>query len=365
MGTPAFMPPEQVLGKASQIDALTDIWAVGATLFTLLSGHLVHEGETPQELMVKSATVRPRSLASVSRDLPPAVVSVIDRALEFDRAARWSSATGMRDALAEAYRSAFGEAVSSAPLVSLLAARDAAAAPTLLGDAPQAAELVAPNAPPSGVIAPTIDATSVLPTVGGTEIAPSMAAPSVTHLIGMTTSQPVSSEMPPPHPPSPPAAAPTPKRSMVATIAGVMLVILASGTTLFVWGRGGAADPARAGAAAGMPAVVATETAAVPSASASIAAATSAAPPSASASASSPALAGMQGIAVVTRPAVGRPALPPTSTSTQPRTGGSVIGPAAAAPGTASIQTAPRAPNCRNVPYVDPDGQTHFKKVCD
>lgn len=30
MGTPAFMPPEQALGRRAEIDARTDVWAVGA-----------------------------------------------------------------------------------------------------------------------------------------------------------------------------------------------------------------------------------------------------------------------------------------------------------------------------------------------
>ncbi|WP_410971874.1 protein kinase domain-containing protein, partial [Salmonella sp. SAL4445] len=42
LGTPTFMSPEQALSKSSEIDGRSDLWAVGATLFTLLSGHLVH-----------------------------------------------------------------------------------------------------------------------------------------------------------------------------------------------------------------------------------------------------------------------------------------------------------------------------------
>src|SRR5271167_4323549 len=42
LGTPAFMAPEQVTGKPSDIDARADLWAVGATIFNLVSGQLVH-----------------------------------------------------------------------------------------------------------------------------------------------------------------------------------------------------------------------------------------------------------------------------------------------------------------------------------
>src|SRR5260370_4326625 len=56
LGTPAFMSPEQAFGKTREIDAQTDVWAAGATLFTLASGRTVHEGETAGELVIKTAT---------------------------------------------------------------------------------------------------------------------------------------------------------------------------------------------------------------------------------------------------------------------------------------------------------------------
>ncbi|MGH7298313.1 MAG: serine/threonine-protein kinase, partial [Polyangiaceae bacterium] len=38
MGTPAFMAPEQALGRSDEIDGLTDLWGLGATMFALLTG---------------------------------------------------------------------------------------------------------------------------------------------------------------------------------------------------------------------------------------------------------------------------------------------------------------------------------------
>src|ERR1019366_5679317 len=48
VGTPAFMAPEQVLGKA--VDAQSDLYAVGATAFALLSKRYVHEAENAGEM---------------------------------------------------------------------------------------------------------------------------------------------------------------------------------------------------------------------------------------------------------------------------------------------------------------------------
>jgi 5'-nucleotidase len=60
------MAPEQAMGSASEIGPLTDVWAVGATLFVLLSGETVHEARNPNQQLIKSATVPPRSLAVVA-----------------------------------------------------------------------------------------------------------------------------------------------------------------------------------------------------------------------------------------------------------------------------------------------------------
>src|ERR1700733_12738670 len=70
LGTPAFMAPEQALAKSNEMDGQTDIWAVGAPLFTLLSGQLVREGDNASQLMVKTATSPARSLALVAPEVP-------------------------------------------------------------------------------------------------------------------------------------------------------------------------------------------------------------------------------------------------------------------------------------------------------
>src|SRR5262249_28072444 len=53
LGTPAFMPPEQAVGQSREVDARTDLWSAGATIFSLLSGQLVHDAPT-EELVVRA-----------------------------------------------------------------------------------------------------------------------------------------------------------------------------------------------------------------------------------------------------------------------------------------------------------------------
>jgi eukaryotic-like serine/threonine-protein kinase len=100
MGTPAYLPPEQARGAAHEIDARTDLWAIGATLFSLLSGRSVHEAENINLLLLAAMTEPAPPLLSVAPDVPAAVAAVVDRALQTAREARWADASAMRDALA-------------------------------------------------------------------------------------------------------------------------------------------------------------------------------------------------------------------------------------------------------------------------
>lgn len=99
IGTPAFMPPEQALSKPREIDAKSDIWSVGATMFTLLSGELVHIAESSSEHLVKAATMKARSVAKVLPGVPENVEALIAKAMFFNKSERWASALEMRQEL--------------------------------------------------------------------------------------------------------------------------------------------------------------------------------------------------------------------------------------------------------------------------
>jgi serine/threonine-protein kinase len=99
MGTPAFMAPEQARARWDEVDGRTDLWAAGATMFTLLSGQNVHEAQTGNEQLILSATTPPRSIATVVQGLPRSVVATLDRALAFEREQRWPTAAAMQEAV--------------------------------------------------------------------------------------------------------------------------------------------------------------------------------------------------------------------------------------------------------------------------
>jgi serine/threonine protein kinase len=99
MGTPAFMAPEQALGKSGQIDGRTDLYAVGAMMFSLLTGEHIHQGETVQELVLRAAWFHARKLREVWPEAPEALARIIDRACAYDREARFADAKEMRTAV--------------------------------------------------------------------------------------------------------------------------------------------------------------------------------------------------------------------------------------------------------------------------
>ena len=89
-GTPAYMAPEQLVGR--EVTARSDIYALGLVLYELFTGKPVFEGSTHQELMQTRRESTPQRLATLVRDLNPAVRLVILRCLEEDPENRPTSA---------------------------------------------------------------------------------------------------------------------------------------------------------------------------------------------------------------------------------------------------------------------------------
>ncbi|TKC98727.1 bifunctional serine/threonine-protein kinase/ABC transporter substrate-binding protein [Polyangium fumosum] len=114
-GTPAYMPPEQALGDRGAIDARTDLWAAGATMFTLLTGRLVHDASRATELLTSTATKPAPRLMDVAPEAPRDVARVIDQALAYSRHDRFEDAREMRDAIGSAHIVVYGEPLSVVP----------------------------------------------------------------------------------------------------------------------------------------------------------------------------------------------------------------------------------------------------------
>lgn len=99
MGTPVYMAPEQIRGQTEAIDARTDIYALGVTLFELLTLEWPYAGPT-QELYVQAVlTSEARQARKINNRVSRDLETVIRKALEKDPRDRYQSAAAFADDL--------------------------------------------------------------------------------------------------------------------------------------------------------------------------------------------------------------------------------------------------------------------------
>jgi serine/threonine protein kinase len=97
MGTAGYMSPEQVRGE--KLDARTDLFSFGLVLYELATGKRAFTGDSGPELQEAILKQMPSPAREVNPTLPANFESIIGRALEKDREARYQSASEMRSDL--------------------------------------------------------------------------------------------------------------------------------------------------------------------------------------------------------------------------------------------------------------------------
>jgi serine/threonine-protein kinase len=97
MGTPAYMAPEQADGTG--VDARTDVYGLGAVLFTALCGRPPFEAETLQGVVLAVLTQEAPRARTINPSIPESLELVLQRAMARKREERYQSMTELRRAL--------------------------------------------------------------------------------------------------------------------------------------------------------------------------------------------------------------------------------------------------------------------------
>jgi serine/threonine-protein kinase len=160
LGTPFYMSPEQASGKNQEIDGRTDIFALGAIVFEMLTGVTAFPGESVPAVIFQVVFQPHPSLANLAPTANPKVVAAVDRALAKEPAARFQT------------MAAFVEALTGRPLMNTarLTQGEAGTAPTMAASGGAlAGTAVAP------VANAALSATSVAPPQPARTVAPAPA----------------------------------------------------------------------------------------------------------------------------------------------------------------------------------------------
>jgi serine/threonine-protein kinase len=144
LGSPYYMAPEQAR-SARSVDPRADQWAVGVTLYRLLTGELPFGGETLTELLLEIVEATPLRPRSYRPDLPEGLERVVLRCLKKDRAERFANVAELAQAL-QPFAGADGAANVARISRTMGMARPPLASASAIGPLPTAAPAPAPLA---------------------------------------------------------------------------------------------------------------------------------------------------------------------------------------------------------------------------
>ncbi|MFO0743109.1 MAG: serine/threonine-protein kinase [Labilithrix sp.] len=91
LGTPAYMPPEQIR-EPMGVDHRADIWALGAILYESITGQMAFVGNNVKEVLDRVLAEDPCPIPQLRPETPAALVGSVQRALVRDRDQRWATA---------------------------------------------------------------------------------------------------------------------------------------------------------------------------------------------------------------------------------------------------------------------------------
>jgi serine/threonine protein kinase len=96
-GTPQFLAAELLRGEAPSV--LTDVYAMGVLLFEMFTGRVPFDDADTSRLVRRVLAEEPPRAETFRPDLPPELLSILDRAIARDPQARFSDADALADAI--------------------------------------------------------------------------------------------------------------------------------------------------------------------------------------------------------------------------------------------------------------------------
>ena len=99
VGTLRYMPPEQALGRRVVADGRADVYALGVTLYELLTGRPAFGGGGRQAVLHQVAFEEPRSPRSIEPSIPRDLETIVLKAMSKEPEARYPTAQGLADDL--------------------------------------------------------------------------------------------------------------------------------------------------------------------------------------------------------------------------------------------------------------------------
>ena len=241
MGTPAYMAPEQIRGE--EVDARTDLYAMGVVLYRLWTGQLPFQGDTAFAIAHRQLNESPIPLKEAAPDLPSWCDLVLSRAMAKNASERYQTALEFKNALSTAATFMSLDDVATVTLrtpraVVLPTRTSPAPAPDDSSRAVQAPISVSSPVPPPESVATPRNASAAQNVAEPSSASPSVALPAATPASGTASSVAASSGTVPVAT-APPATGRTVVISPRHVFAGVtslmiVLVVLAIGTVLAV-----------------------------------------------------------------------------------------------------------------------------------